>query len=199
MVDLALLQSVSYIAGALGVCIAAIFYVLNLRISQKNQELSLRALEQSAKAQQQTLETRKLQFVTSITSQLLSEEGQRKSFELLNMEWKDYDDFERKYGSDNNLDNAAKRISVWYTYDTLGMLVREKLIEPEILFPISSNACFIWSKFKDIIPEWVKRYGVEGVTLSGWEFLNNELMKIILSKDPNYKVPETLSRYVPEK
>ncbi len=40
MVDLALLQSVSYIAGSLGVCVAAIFYVLNLRISQKNQEIS---------------------------------------------------------------------------------------------------------------------------------------------------------------
>jgi hypothetical protein len=58
MVDLALLQSVSYIAGASGVCVAAIFYVLNLRISQKNQELMLQSQEQSAKAQQQTLETR---------------------------------------------------------------------------------------------------------------------------------------------
>ena len=31
MVDLALLQSVSYIAGALGVCVAASYYVMNLR------------------------------------------------------------------------------------------------------------------------------------------------------------------------
>jgi hypothetical protein len=31
MVDLALLQSVSYIAGALGVCVAASYYVFNLR------------------------------------------------------------------------------------------------------------------------------------------------------------------------
>ena len=28
------------------------------------------------------------------------------------MEWKDYDDFEKKYGSDYNLDNYAKRMSV---------------------------------------------------------------------------------------
>src|SRR5512136_1998725 len=122
MVDIALLQSVSYIAGALGVCVAAIFYVLNLRISQKNQEISQRNMKT-------TLETRKLQFVTSITSQLLSEEGQRRYGELLNMEWRDYDDFEKKYGSDNNLDNYAKRFCVWYIFNTLGMLVREKLIE----------------------------------------------------------------------
>jgi hypothetical protein len=78
------------------------------------------------------------------------------------------------------------------------MLVREKLIEPEILFHISSNAIFIWNKFKDILPEWKKRYGGFDV-FSDWEFLNNEMMKIILSKNPNYKAPETLSKYVPSK
>jgi hypothetical protein len=66
LVDLVVLQTVSYLAGAIGVLIAAVSYATNLRVSQRNQELTL-------KAQQQTLETRKLQFVTSITSQLLSE------------------------------------------------------------------------------------------------------------------------------
>ena len=185
MVDLALLQSISYMAGAIGVCIAAIFYILNLRISQRNMR--------------QTLETRKLQFVTSITSQLISEEGHRRYFELLNMEWKDYDDFERKYGSDYNLDNAAKRLNVWKTYNTLGMLVREKLIEPEVIYKIDGvNSCFLWSKFRDVIAEWVRRYGGEDM-LSDFEFLNDELLRIKLSRDPSYRIPETLSRYVPSK
>jgi hypothetical protein len=192
MVDLSLLQSVSYIAGASGVCIAAIFYVLNLRISQKNQEISQRNMRQ-------TLETRKLQFVTSITSQLISEEGHRRYFELLNMEWKDYDDFERKYGSDYNLDNAAKRLNVWKTYNTIGMLVREKLIEPEVIYKIdTANVCFIWSKFKDIMPEWEKHYG-GGNSLSDFKFLSDELQRIALSEDPSFRIPETLSKYVPDK
>jgi len=190
MVDLSLLQSVSYIAGALGVCVAAIFYVLNLRKSQKNQEISQRNMRQ-------TLETRKLQFVTSITNQLLSEEGQKSIGELINMEWKDYDDFEKKYGSDYNLDNYAKRMSVWNTYNTLGMLVREKLIEPEVLYSITrTNPIFMWSKFKDLIAEMQKRYG-GGDTLSDFKFLSDELRRIALSKDPSFKVPETFSKYVP--
>jgi hypothetical protein len=190
MVDLALLQSVSYIAGASGVCIAAIFYVLNLRISQKNQEISQRNMRQ-------TLETRKLQFVTSITNQLLSEEGQRRYGELLNMEWKDYDDFEKKYGSDYNLDNYAKRMNVWKTYNTLGMLVREKLIESEVLYRTNDiNPCLMWSKFKDVIVEHRKRYG--GVdSLSDFELLSNEILRIKLSKDPSFRIPETFSKYVP--
>ena len=183
MVDLALLQSVSYMAGALGVFIAAIFYVLNLRISQRNMR--------------QTLETRKLQFVTSITSQLLSEEGQRRYGELLNMEWKDYDDFEKKYGSDYNLDNYAKRMNVWKFYNTLGMLLREKLIEPEVLYRINDiNPCLMWSKFKDIIVEQRKRYGGEDA-FSDFELLKDEILRVKLSIDPSYKIPEKLMRYVP--
>jgi hypothetical protein len=183
MVDLALLQSISYMAGALGVCVAAIFYVLNLRISQRNMKT--------------TLETRKLSFVTSITSQLLSEEGERRYIELLNMEWKDYDDFEKKYGSDYNIDNMAKRMTVWSTYNTLGTLIREKLIEPEVLYSIDNvNPCFMWSKFKDIIAENRRRYGGKD-NFSDFELLYNEMLRIKLSKDPSYRIPEKLTKYIP--
>jgi hypothetical protein len=41
MVDLALLQTVSYIAGALGVCVAAVYYALNLREMNKNRRITL--------------------------------------------------------------------------------------------------------------------------------------------------------------
>ena len=35
MVDIALLQSVSYIAGSLGVCVAAAYYVMNLQLARR--------------------------------------------------------------------------------------------------------------------------------------------------------------------
>ena len=72
MVDLALLQSVSYIAGALGVCVAAAYYVMNLRITQKNQELSLKTQEIALKAQQQSLETRQAQLFMGIYNTAMS-------------------------------------------------------------------------------------------------------------------------------
>jgi hypothetical protein len=92
------------------------------------------------------------------------------------------------------LDNYAKRMSVWNTYNTLGMLVREKLIEPEVLYSITNtNPLLMWSKFKDIIAELQKRYG-GGDTLSDLKFLNDELLRIALSKDPSFKIPETFMR-----
>jgi cyanate lyase len=39
MVDLSLLQSVSYIAGVLGVCVAAIYYVLTARNQNKARQV----------------------------------------------------------------------------------------------------------------------------------------------------------------
>jgi hypothetical protein len=41
MVDLALLQSVSYIAGALGVCVAAAYYVINMRTTLQTRQAQL--------------------------------------------------------------------------------------------------------------------------------------------------------------
>jgi hypothetical protein len=35
MVDLSLLQSISYMAGALGVCVAAVYYVMNLQMTRR--------------------------------------------------------------------------------------------------------------------------------------------------------------------
>lgn len=55
MVELATLQAVSYIMGFLGVFVAAVYYVLNIQNNKRNQELSI-------KAQQQTLETRQTQL-----------------------------------------------------------------------------------------------------------------------------------------
>ena len=39
MVDLALLQSVSYIAGALGVCVAAVYYMMNLQMTRRKMKI----------------------------------------------------------------------------------------------------------------------------------------------------------------
>jgi hypothetical protein len=88
-------------------------------------------------------------------------------------------------------------MSVWNTYNTLGMLVREKLIEPEVLYSITgTNPIFMWSKFKDLIAESQERYG-GGDTLSDFKFLSNEIQRIALSKDPSFMIPETFMRYVP--
>ncbi len=70
MVDLALLQSASYIAGAIGVCVAAGYYIVNLSMSQRKA---------------------KIDTTNQLLQLIVSREGVREYLELLNMEWKDYE------------------------------------------------------------------------------------------------------------
>jgi hypothetical protein len=135
MIDLALLQSISYIAGALGVCIAAIFYGLNLRISQRNMK--------------QTLETRRIGLIDSITTRIANAEGRKNYQELMNYEWTDYDNFERRYGTEYNLDSSSKRYGRDYLVDL--------------------------------------------------EYLAREMLRVKLQRDPQYKIPESFIKYVPDK
>ena len=178
MVDLSLLQSLSYIAGALGVCVAAAYYVMNLREQRLNRRIS------------QTNEMQRF-FQTY--------ENQKTWFELLNMEWSDYDDFERKYGSDYNLDNVAKRHLFWIYYDTLGCLLRDGYVDRDTIYNSSaSSVIFTWFKFKPIIEENRRRYsGLE--SWKGFEYLADEMMRLSQLRDPSFKIPENFVKYVPDK
>jgi hypothetical protein len=184
MVDLALLETVSYIVGALGVFVAAVFYVLNLRISQRNMRL--------------TLETRRIGLMDSLIARTINKETMKGFFELLRYEWSDYEDFERKYGSENNIEAATTRYTVWNTFDSLGMMLRKGIVEAEDIYNVASISLFLWVKFKPIIEENRRRYNGESY-LKDFEYLYEETLKVKLSRDPSYRIPETLDRYVPDK
>ena len=89
----------SYTAGAISVVLGVIYYTINLRETMRNRKVALTA---------------------SLMQNFVSEEGSRRFIELLQMEWKDFDDYEAKYDSSVNLDNFAKRNTVWKTCDILG-------------------------------------------------------------------------------
>ena len=60
------------------------------------------------------------------------------------------------------------------------------------------SVIFTWAKFKPIIEENRRRYsGLE--SWKGFEYLANEMMRLSLLRDPSFKVPENLVKYVPDK
>jgi hypothetical protein len=164
LVDLALLQSISYIAGALGVCIAAVFYVLNLRISQRNMKANT--------------ETRQFQLLMQLSAPSFTREGLRTWFEFANMEWKDYDDFEKKYGADVNPESFVVRDFMGSWFNKAGILLRYGMIDRELLYDfLGPDSITAWNKFGEIVrtqrelyswPEWVR----------DWEYLYDEMVKI---------------------
>jgi len=178
MVDLALLQSVSYIAGALGVCVAAVYYIFNMRL---------------------TLETRRLGLIDNIVNRFLDEEGNKRFFEMMNYKWTDYADFDKRYGSSNNIESASKRFAVWTNFNEIGMMLRKGFVKVDDLYVLGmAGIPFHWEKYKPIIEETRRRYNGKEY-LKDMEYLAAEMLKYMQSRDPSFRIPETLLNYDPNK
>jgi len=151
MVSFQDIQAAYYMVAATGVLVAAVYYVMTLRTTQRNQELML-------KAQEQTLETRRIGLMDNIISRTITKDTMNSLLSLLRYEWSDYEDFEKKYGSENDVKAAAERYLVWNSFDALGMMLRKGMVEVEDIFTAASSCLFIWEKFKPVIEENRKRY-----------------------------------------
>ncbi len=140
MVDLALLQSISYIVGALGVCVAAIYYVLNLRSSQDN---------------------RKAQLMMEYNRIMSSKEWLIDLHESMNYVWKDYDDFWVKYGHPNP-EAHCRWISIANSMELALMLLPKKVVDEDVMKGYLGNVSFgpFWEKFSPVIKEMRIRYNV---------------------------------------
>ncbi|MGD0805723.1 MAG: hypothetical protein ABSA11_16805 [Candidatus Bathyarchaeia archaeon] len=176
MVDLGEIQVAYYMIAATGVLLAAAFYVINIRAQNRNREA---------------------QLFMNIFKDLTSNEFMRNTHELMYMEWSDYDDFERKYGSDNNVENYVKRMTTFYWYNGLGLLLEDKLIDESMVYgALGSSVTIYWEKFKDVLLRGRGLYGPE--LWLGFEFLADRMAEVRLKKG-QVSPPKSALRYVPDK
>ena len=88
---------------------------------------------------------------------------------------------------------------MFYQLNSLGELLRSGLADGDTLFStVGVGATWTWLKFKSVLEENRRRYSGK-YFLSGFEYLADEMMKIRRVKDPDYKIPETFTRYIPDK
>jgi hypothetical protein len=138
MVSFEEIQATYFIVATVGIIVASANY---LRVT----------LEDSKK--------KRIDTANNLMQMLTCRDGARSWLELLNMEWTDYEDFERRYGTDYNLDNAVLRTHIWFTYDTIGHQVREGLADMRtVYYSAGIFALWMWVKFEPIIDEHRRRY-----------------------------------------
>jgi hypothetical protein len=179
------IQAAYYMVAATGVLVAAVFYILNLREQRRNMRL--------------TLETRKIGLIQEITRSMSSVEGQMTTFELMNYNWKDYDDFDKRYGSDSNPEAAAKRYSIWRAFNNMGGMLRKGVLNIEDLYDaIGPYFIGLWLRYKPIIDGVRERYNGQGY-MRDFDFLVVEMVKYVRVRDPSFKVPDFFSKYVSDK
>jgi hypothetical protein len=182
-------QTISIVFAGLSIGIAALYYALTLRNSQRNQELAL-------KAQEQALETRQAQLFMQIYQEMSSPEHYIRTNELLHMEWDDFDDYYRKYGSENNPEAYALRGSMWHRLNGVGLLVKAGLIDVDRVYDLMRNTILTqWKKWGDIIIKIREEWNILEY-LEGFEFIANEMVKESESRGVSADVPEGFYRYV---
>jgi hypothetical protein len=76
------------------------------------------------------------------TSWFLQTELKVEYIEMLNWEWADFDEFENKYGSDNDVHAYAKRTRIWNSFELRGMMVRDGTIDIKSIYPLSAMVLF---------------------------------------------------------
>ena len=171
MVDLVVLQSVSYTAGALSVILGVIYYIINMRETNKNRRVTL---------------------TNSLMQSFLSEEVSRRWLDIMQAEWVDFDDFYRKYDSTVDPDFYAKRDSFWRTFDIWGYQYMSGYLDIGTVWAISNEAvAFTWMKYGPIIEEYKARSGYTPHEFEYFEYLAYEMAKMMAKMDPTFEMSST--------
>jgi hypothetical protein len=173
MVDQITLQTIGMLLTGISLTIAATYYTLTLRNAEK---------------------TRKTQLFMQLYNHVTSKEFVQNFGDTLNMEWEDYEDFERKWGSGNNTEAYAKRYTVWYAYDGIGYLLKHNLIDIDIAYHLNGTAAlYQWSKYESIIKYQREVFNIPELAL-WFEYLVQEIRKRRIKLGHSEQVPESYGR-----
>jgi hypothetical protein len=149
------IPSVSSTVAAAGVLVGVVLTVLELRHFSKQRQTEL---------------------VVELSSQTRSREYKEASMDALSAEFKDYNDFVKKYGAPFSKNPVPVSFSIICTfYEQLGVLVRNKLIDPHLVSQLFSVA-LPWRKLKPIVEGMRKEYN-EPRLYEWFEYLYNEMQK----------------------
>jgi hypothetical protein len=135
-------------------------------------------LRNANKTQEQQLQTRRIQLSTSITEKIGSKDFLRDFAEILKFEWVDVDDFLKKYDHRVNPESYAQRWTVWVAYENLGYLLREGLIDQEILFNVASTgSILVWGTYYPVIDN-IRKNELGPRFMENFEYLASEMWKV---------------------
>ena len=160
MIDL---QTLPIILTGVGMMIALSYYALTLRNQNR---------------------TRQAQLLMGLYETYRSPEFRKRQTEILFLEWKDFDDFQEKYMWGANPDVWVNWLSLGGFFNGIGVLLRRKLIEIDLVEELLSNITFVvMERMRPILMGWratsrfpasrSKKYEL----MSGFEYLYNELKR----------------------
>ena len=156
-------EVISVVVVAISVVIGVINFILMSR--------------RAAKTAQTTLETRQAQFFMQIFEQFHEPEFYNKLADFLTWDWKDYDDYMKKYGPKTNPKAWYSSGSVAAFFEGIGVLVYQNLIDVELVGELMSRHVIrFWEKMEPISKEMRRRLNLSRVD-EKIEYLYDEMKK----------------------
>ena len=152
MVDL---TSISAILAAIGVFVGVIFAVLQLR---------------------DLVKTRQTDLIMRLYSAFVSKEIQEADLKVMTTEFKDYNDFLKKYGplaTGKPIHLAIRTVSAYF--DGVGALLHRKLIDIDLVDELYAVR-MRWEKIKPLV-EGLRKHFNEPRLYEWFEYLYNEMQK----------------------
>ena len=156
MVDVQIFQTISIVMAATSMVVAATYYILKIRIDIK---------------------TRQAQLFMDMYKEFVSESESGTVYLLMDMEYDDYEDFERKFGHDNNPEANNMITRHMMLMEGFGVLVREEYVSVRLVTLLTSGTIKLgWEKMKGYIYEVRKRNNMPRWSIE-YEYLYNKVME----------------------
>ena len=161
------ITEISAVVAAAGVLIGVVYYVLEIR--------------HQSKMRQAEIETRQADLLLRIYSTFGSEEFQKALAKTFNLDFKDYDEFVKKYYSTTTGFVESPKIIgmsiVNVLFEEIGVLLNRKLIDLGLVDDLFGYMAIpLWEKIKPAVEGLRKQFQTPR-SLQQFQYLYNELRK----------------------
>lgn len=154
MVDILLLQTVAIAITSAGVLLAAIYYVLQIRHQTK---------------------LRQTDIVMRLYATFGSTEFQNAYQKMMDLEYEDYADYMKRYGTKPEIKAAASTVN--FFLEGVGVLVKRKLVSMDLVDDLlSTNILLTWEKRKSTVEGYRKKFS-RPQAWEWFEYLYDEMKK----------------------
>ena len=167
MVDILVLQSAFYMAGAASVVVAVVYYILTLRTNQRNFK--------------HTLETRQAQLLMGLFQVFWNKDSSRSLTTVFTQQWDEPEEFWNHLRVDPDL-YADYSFTLRY-FDSIGYLVKSGFLKPEQVYDILDGGrpfILMWGKYGDLIK--ARRVTEGPIYAVNLEYLYDEMVRLRKSR-----------------
>ena len=156
------------VVQTVGILVGIVYYITIMRNTQKTQERTLLAQEDAEKARKRELIILRSQSYTMEFAQAYTAVDKMD-------DWTTIDEFVAKYGRINNPEAFAQMNYIRNVFNSAGLLLKEKNVDPELLFQLYAPGSVIslWEKHLPHVEQVRELFNYPGL-YSGFEYLYNE-------------------------